>query len=99
MERKSSVFLVTLVGGLLILALALLQAAIQTRADRSRLQSQAEFVKKFQITDLCLATEARYTRHPSQADWHSPFQSHPMALDHFPSGSIIPPPRTIRPEK
>jgi hypothetical protein len=78
MARKSSVFLVILAGGLVILSLALLQAAFQTRAERGRLQSEAEFIKNFHITDLCLATEARYTRHPSQADWHSPFQSHPM---------------------
>ena len=97
--RKSSVFLVILVSGLLILGLACLQAAFQTRADLGRLQREAEFIKTFHITDLCLATEARYTRHPSQADWHSPFQSHPLALDHFPSGSVIPPPQTIRPEQ
>jgi hypothetical protein len=27
------------------------------------------------------------------ADLHSPFQDHPMALDHFPSGSLVAPPR------
>jgi hypothetical protein len=40
-----------------------------------------------------LFTEARYTRHPSQADLHSAFQDHPLALEHFPSGSLITPPR------
>lgn len=43
------------------------------------------------LTDLALFTEARYTRHPSQADLHSAFQDHPLALEHFPSGSLIPP--------
>lgn len=42
-----------------------------------------------QVTDLCLATEARYTRHPAMADRHAPFQEHPLALEHFPSGSLI----------
>jgi hypothetical protein len=46
---------------------------------------------QFALTDLALFTEARYTRHPSQADLHSAFQDHPLALEHFPSGSLIPP--------
>jgi hypothetical protein len=41
------------------------------------------------LTDLCLFTEARYTRHPSMADLHTPFQDHPLSLEHFPSGSLI----------
>lgn len=45
------------------------------------------------LTDLALFTEARYTRHPSQADLHAAFQDHPLALEHFPSGSLITPPR------
>ena len=47
------------------------------------------------ITDLCLSTEAAYTRHPSQSDWHSPFQSHPLALEYFPSGAIVTPPEIM----
>lgn len=47
------------------------------------------------LTDLALFTEARYTRHPSQADLHSAFQDHPLALDHFPSGSLLAPPPTL----
>jgi len=43
------------------------------------------------LTDLALFTEARYTRHPSQADLHSAFQDHPLAFEHFPSGSLIVP--------
>lgn len=45
------------------------------------------------VTDLALFNEARYTRHPSQADRHAAFQDHPMALEHFPSGALLPPPR------
>lgn len=44
------------------------------------------------LTDLALFTEARYTRHPSQADLHSAFQDHPVALEHFPTGSFVTPP-------
>ena len=45
-----------------------------------------------QASDLALFTEARYTRHLSQADLHTAFQDHPHALEHFPSGSLYPPP-------
>jgi hypothetical protein len=45
---------------------------------------------------LCLSTEARYTRHLSQSDWHAAFQTHPLALDHFPSGSVFAPPATLK---
>jgi hypothetical protein len=95
-ERKSSVFLLFLLGCFLILALLGMHAAFQSRADLIRLEQEAEFIKNFHLTDLCLMTEARYTRHPSQADRHSPFQSHPLALEHFPSGSVIRPPEIIR---
>jgi hypothetical protein len=45
-----------------------------------------------QLTDPALFTEARYARHASQADRHAAFQDHPMALEHFPAGSLMPPP-------
>lgn len=38
------------------------------------------------LTDLCLATEARYTRHPAVTDDLAPFMDYPAALEHFPSG-------------
>jgi len=48
-------------------------------------------VRSLQLTDLSLWTEARYTRHPSQADRFTPFQDFPSALEHFPAGSIMAP--------
>ncbi len=44
------------------------------------------------LTDPALFTEARYARHASQADRHAAFQDHPLALEHFPAGSLLPPP-------
>ncbi|RJQ80871.1 MAG: hypothetical protein C4519_09420 [Desulfobacteraceae bacterium] len=49
-------------------------------------------VGMLQLTDLCLFTEARYTRHLSQADLFSAFQDHPMSFEHFPSGGLTMPP-------
>lgn len=44
------------------------------------------------LTDLCIATEARYTRHPSVSDPAAPFMDHPGAIEHFPTGSFWAPP-------
>jgi hypothetical protein len=60
-----------------------------------RLNEMARLVKELQLTDLCLFTEARYTRHPSQADLQTAFQDHPMAMEHFPSGSFMKIPENI----
>ena len=49
-------------------------------------------VRRLQLTDLVLSTEARYTRHLSQADRFAPFADHPHAVDHFPSGGALAPP-------
>jgi hypothetical protein len=66
------------------------------RARRSQSVGwKAELVARLGLTDLCLFPEARYTRHPSQADLHSAFQEHPLAFEHFPSGSLLPPPRAL----
>lgn len=62
-------------------------------ADRA---SRRALVGALHLTDLALFTEARYTRHPSMADRHTPFQDHPLSLEHFPSGSLISPPRHVR---
>lgn len=59
--------------------------AVDHAADRA-------LVRELGLSDLSLFTEARYTRHPSQADRHAPFQDHPAALEHFPTGSLLPPP-------
>jgi hypothetical protein len=93
--RKSDGFLLFIGSGVLLLAAILIQAHFVTRTDLPGLRQMAEVVKNLGLTDLCLATEARYNRHLSQSDWHAAFQSHPLALDHFPIGSILGPPETL----
>jgi hypothetical protein len=44
------------------------------------------------LTDLCVATEARYTRHPAISDRAVIRMDHPGAIDHFPTGSFWAPP-------
>lgn len=50
------------------------------------------------LTDLCLSTEARYTRHPAVSDPVVPFMDHPGAIEHFPTGSFWTPPYSLKPE-
>ena len=94
--RKSDFFLVFTGTALALLVAILIQAHIVAQGDLPLVRQEAAVVKNLGLTDLCLSTEARYTRHLSQADWHAAFQSHPLALDHFPSGSILSPPRTLK---
>ncbi len=93
--RKShrALAFLALAGGLFLLTFA---DAAWLRARRAQgLAWETELAARLELTDLCLSTEARYTRHLSQADLHSAFQDHPVALEHFPSGSILPPPRAL----
>jgi hypothetical protein len=95
--RKSNVFFCSLIVGGLLICLMFVGAALLQRLDRERVQELRGIVRVLSLTDLCLSTEARYTRHPSMADLHTPFQDHPLSLDHFPSGSLMPPPPHLRP--
>ena len=70
--------------------------AARLRDERSANEAASiALVERLGLTDLVLFTEARYTRHPSQADLQSAFQDHPAALEHFPTGSLMPPPAGI----
>ena len=71
---------------LLLLSFAL-HAVIRGSTDIST--TNRTLVKELSLTDLCLFTEARYTRHPALTDRHAPFQEHPTAFEHFPSGSLL----------
>jgi len=76
--------------------LATFADAAWLRAARGSARRQnAAMVAQLGLTDLCLFTEARYTRHWSQADLHSAFQDDPGAREHFPSGSLVSPPSSL----
>ena len=64
------------------------------------IQAKRALAGRLGLTDLAVWTEARYTRHPSQADRFAPFQDLPSAIEHFPAGSIVGPPEpTAEPEQ
>lgn len=91
--RKSSLFLVlTAANTLLWCCLIFLHPWFSSETSKAKIAEEKRLVRKLGITDLCLFTEARYTRHLSQVDLHSAFQDHPMSLEHFPSGSLVLPP-------
>ena len=90
--RKSGAFLWLVSLALLLWALTFLHASLALREGADEVHQRRELVGQLDLTDLALFTEARYTRHPSQADLHSPFQDHPLALEHFPTGSLVPAP-------
>ncbi len=89
--RNSSWFFIGLSGEAILLAGLLLHAGASEQAEQATLQQKAALVENLRLTDLCLFTEARYTRHLSQADLNTAFQDHPMSLEHFPSGSFTQP--------
>ena len=94
--RKSDQFLVAAAIGGLLFAATLIDAALRRDAAGAELIRMRATVRTLQLTDLSLFTEARYTRHLSQADRFAAFQDHPMALEHFPSGSLVLPPQMLR---
>lgn len=89
--RKSSVLFCYLALNTFLLIMAYTHAAVVRKQQTVSLSQSAKLVSTLSLTDLCLFTEARYTRHPSQADLHAPFQDHPLSLEHFPSGSLLTP--------
>jgi hypothetical protein len=90
--RRSHVFLLFLVlctgviSGLVIFS--------YTRISEFRLSSRdlGEITHALRLTDISFSHDARYTRTPSQADLFSAFQDYPGSIEHFPSGSVAPPP-------
>jgi hypothetical protein len=90
--RKSIVFTLFTTVNIILLALVAIHSRYSQAMGISERLERAELVGTLQLTDLCLFTEARYTRHPAMADRFAPFQDHPGAMEHFPSGSLVTPP-------
>lgn len=89
--RNSTLFFLTLSLEIIVLSVLLIHASLSQNSQQTNLVEKAALVKALQLTDLCIFTEARYTRHLSQADLNTAFQDHPLSLEHFPSGSFTQP--------
>jgi hypothetical protein len=94
--RKSNTFLVYVFLLLAGCIATLIDAANRQHLAVPDIESNTALVHQLGLTDLALFTEARYTRHLSQSDLHSAFQDHPVALEHFPSGSLLLPPQRMQ---
>ncbi|MGE5844932.1 MAG: hypothetical protein ACM32K_08545 [Syntrophaceae bacterium] len=95
-RRKSDVYLlITALGMLAALALSV-HAHLAVEASGPALAGGKALVERMGLSDLCLFTDARYTRNPALADRNSAFQDSPLAMEHFPSGSLILPPDHLR---
>ncbi|MBF0458894.1 MAG: hypothetical protein HQK99_13485 [Nitrospirae bacterium] len=75
------------------LAVLYLSAASGVHLKEPEMSLKRSMVRAMKLTDIAFWTEARYTRHPSQADFFAPFQDFPSSVDHFPAGSVVPPPQ------
>lgn len=51
----------------------------------------SEVARALELSGLAIGSGAAYTRHPAQADGLAPWGDHPGAIEHLPSGSLIPP--------
>ena len=94
--RKSNLFFLYLTINMVLLFLMFVHASSKRNTEARFIKEKAEMVRRLGLTDLCLFTEASYTRHLSQADLHTAFQDSPMSLEHFPSGSLAAPPPGLR---
>ena len=90
--RFSPIYLgLTLFGVMVLFALLLHGSRHVAMHDRELLPAKRLLVKRVSLTDLAVWTEARYARHPSQADLFAPFQDVPGSFDYFPSGAVLAP--------
>ncbi len=90
-KRKSNIFLLWLTANICVLFIVFVHAHLRGINDAPFLKERIRIVEKYGLTDLCLFTDAQYTRSPAMADFATPFQDHPASMEHFPSGSIISP--------
>jgi hypothetical protein len=94
-KRKSDIFFWYVAVNMFVLALLLAHVFVEQRKALTHLAHGIRMVNDLQLTDLSLFTDARYTRHPSMADLNTAFQDHPLSLEHFPSGTLVAPPRHL----
>ena len=95
MRKSDLYFIVILILGTALFLILTVYPSQNAWLHQTIVEAQKREVRELELTDLCLFTEARYARHLSQADLHSAFQDHPMAMEHFPSGSLVLPPQHL----
>jgi hypothetical protein len=77
----------------LIVVIVFWLSPLQSSTYQQNWQAKNALVKRFLLTDYCLSTESRHTRHISMPEWIAPFQDLPGFYEHFPSSSFFVPPK------
>jgi hypothetical protein len=90
--RRSSIYLAATAGLAFTLGAIFLHSLGAVSASQPGFARKTALVRQLELTDLCLFTEASYTRNLSMTDPTTPFQDAPMSLEHFPSGGLVGPP-------
>jgi hypothetical protein len=75
-----------------LLAAFFLHSSQRRAVQDAELPQLAALTAALGLSDLAVASEARYTRHPALSDPMAPFMDHPGAMEHFPTGSFWRPP-------
>jgi hypothetical protein len=94
--RKSSLFLCFIAMAMFCFLAMMVHASFLEKKGAHILRMKAEMVRTLALTDLCIFTEASYTRHLSMTDAYTPFKDLPVSLEHFPSGALVMPPPALR---
>jgi hypothetical protein len=94
--RKSDYYFILLFINMVFIGFLVLWTFSTKQEHEQQYVKDRKAVRELGLTDLCLFTEARYTRHMTQADLHTAFQDSPMSMEHFPSGSFVLPPETLK---
>ena len=90
---KHRVFAAVTLLEVALLAILVLHCNVRRQRESATVfPANLQLARQLELTDLAIWTEARYTRHPSQADRFAPFQDLPSSLEHFPAGSVVSPP-------
>jgi hypothetical protein len=90
--RNSRVFLLFVLICLLTISFLAVDSGVSVSRFLQRGRDLNEITSALKLTDISFTNDARYTRQPSQADLFSAFQDYPGSIEHFPSGSVTPPP-------
>ncbi len=90
--RKSIVFFLFIAICLVTILFLGITSSVSVSNFLKESSNLVETASALKLTDIFFSNDARYTRNLSQADLFSAFQDYPGSIEHFPSGSVMPPP-------
>lgn len=86
--RPAALFFI-IITALTAAQLGVIGVAAQRLSRSAGLEEQMQTtVTTFGLSDLCIATDARYIRNPAVSDRLAPHMDHPGNIEHFPTGSF-----------